>query len=196
MLNIEVVAVSDLVQDPENARKHSERNMEAIVNSYKEFGQRKPIIVTQDGVVVAGNGQLLAARQLGFLTMEIVRTPKEWTEAQIKAFAIADNRTAELAEWNGEALLANLLDAQAHDLLAITGFSDTDLKILTQIYGDIPLPDEPYTPKEKGDDEEHAIVIHIPVSALVKERWDYLWNLQTGSPDERVIAILDAIGAE
>jgi ParB-like chromosome segregation protein Spo0J len=195
MLKIEEVAVSDLTLDPDNARKHSERNMEAIVTSYREFGQQKPIVVTQDGIVVAGNGQLEAARQLGFKTIQVVRVPKEWTAEQIKAFAVADNRTAELAEWNGEVLLANLLDAQSHDLLALTGFSEIDLKILTQIYGDIPLPDEPYAPKDK-EETEHAFVIHIPVSEAVKTRWDLIWNETNGTPDERVTEILDSLGAE
>ena len=103
-MNIETVAVQDLQQDPNNARKHDTKNLDAIAYSLKTFGQRKPIVVSQDNVVIAGNGTLTAAKQLGWTEITIARVPADWSQDQIKAYALADNRSAELAEWDKDVL--------------------------------------------------------------------------------------------
>jgi hypothetical protein len=112
-LQIETVAIDSLTPDPTNARKHDAKNLDAIAGSLKLFGQRKPIVVTPDNVVVAGNGTLQAAKQLGWSEIVIARTPRGWTWEQIKAFALADNRTAELAEWDSEILKDQMLELDA-----------------------------------------------------------------------------------
>ena len=99
-LKIEAVPSKDLLLDPRNARKHSAENLAAISESLKAFGQRKPIVVTSENVVVAGNGTLEAARSLGIEKVDVVRVPNDWSDDQVKAFALADNRSAELAEWD------------------------------------------------------------------------------------------------
>ena len=109
-LKIEQVPIEKLTFDPSNARKHSDANLAAIAESLKQFGQRKPIVVTADGVIVAGNGTVEAARLLGLTDVDVVRVPKDWDSDRVKAFALADNRTAELAEWNPEVLSAQLLE--------------------------------------------------------------------------------------
>jgi len=114
-LKIEAVPSNDLLLDPRNARKHSAENLAAISESLKAFGQRKPIVVTSENVVVAGNGTLEAARSLGMQKVDVVRVPKDWSDDQIKAFALADNRTAELAEWNHVELSEQLSDLQVAD---------------------------------------------------------------------------------
>lgn len=113
-LRIENIKIADLKFDPQNARKHSVQNLEAITGSLKLFGQRKPIIVTPDNYVVAGNGTLQAAINLGWDEIVISRTPLGWTWDQIKAYALADNRTAELAEWDPEILKEQLLELDAN----------------------------------------------------------------------------------
>jgi ParB-like chromosome segregation protein Spo0J len=115
-LRTENISIRHLLSDPKNARKHSKRNIEAIKASLKQFGQRKPIIVTKDNVIVAGNGTIEAAKELGWTDIEIVRTPEEWSKEETQAFALADNRTAELAEWNEEVLSAQLLELQESGL--------------------------------------------------------------------------------
>ena len=115
-LKIEMVSTEWLTFDPRNARKHSDSNLSAIAESLKQFGQRKPIVITHDNVVVAGNGTLEAARTLGIKELACVRAPKEWTDEQLMAFALADNRSAELAEWNPEVLSAQLLELYEADL--------------------------------------------------------------------------------
>ena len=109
-LKIEQVPVEKLTFDPSNARKHSDANLAAIAESLKQFGQRKPIVVNAENVIVAGNGTVEAARLLGLTDVDVVRVPKDWSADQVKAFALADNRTAELAEWNPEVLSAQLLE--------------------------------------------------------------------------------------
>lgn len=112
-LRIESVKVDSLNLDPANARQHNQSNIEAISGSLKLFGQRKPLVITSDNFVVAGNGTLEAAKALGWDDIFIVRIPSDWTHEQIKAYALADNRTAEMAEWNPEILKDQLLELDA-----------------------------------------------------------------------------------
>lgn len=101
-MKTETVAIHKLSIDPANVRTHGSRNIEAIKASLLRFGQQKPIVADPHGVVLAGNGTLTAARELGWETIEVVRTELE--SADRVAFSIADNRTSELAEWDFEAL--------------------------------------------------------------------------------------------
>jgi DNA modification methylase len=112
-MKIETLQIKDLTPDPTNARQHDEKNLKAIQGSLKEFGQRKPIVITEDGVIVAGNGTVEAAKRLGWLKIDAVKVPSDWTADQIKAFALADNRTAELAAWSPEVLAAQLVELEA-----------------------------------------------------------------------------------
>lgn len=113
-LSVQSVRIASLTPDPTNARKHSKRNLDAIAASLEDFGQRRPLVVTAAGVVIAGNGTLEAARSLGWTHVSITRTPDDWTYEQARAYAIADNRTAELAEWDAEVLADQLLDLDAN----------------------------------------------------------------------------------
>lgn len=122
--------IADLSADPANARKHSERNIEAIMASLRRFGQQKPIVVDLSGVVRAGNGTLEAAKRLGWT--EIDATISELTGSEMTAYAIADNRTAELAEWDDEILAASLhgLVTDDEELALATGYDEAELEKL------------------------------------------------------------------
>ena len=109
-LAIETLPISELTPDPNNARRHDAANLLAIAGSLEQFGQRKPIVIDQANVVVAGNGTLDAAKKLGWSTIQVVRVPADWSPTQIKAFALADNRTAELASWDKATLDAQLAE--------------------------------------------------------------------------------------
>jgi ParB-like chromosome segregation protein Spo0J len=111
-MKIESVAVDTLHLDEGNARLHDRKNLEALMGSLRQFGQRKPIVVTDDNVVVAGNGTLTAARMMDWTKIDVVRVPEDWTQEKIMAFALADNRTAELATWDSELLALQLLELQ------------------------------------------------------------------------------------
>jgi ParB-like chromosome segregation protein Spo0J len=129
-MKYETVKVADLSNDPANARKHGEKNIATIVASLRRFGMQKPIVVDSSGVVRAGNGTLEAARQLGWDTIQIVRT--ELTSSDAIAYAIADNRTSELAEWDDDILAAQLQGLLTEDeaLLDAAGFDEDELAAL------------------------------------------------------------------
>jgi ParB-like chromosome segregation protein Spo0J len=124
------VKIGDLVLDPANARKHSPRNIKAIAASLQRFGQQKPIVVDKSNVVRAGNGQLQAAIELGWDEIEVVVT--SLTGAEAAAYAIADNRTAELAEWDDPVLKATLeaLADEDRALLDACGYTEEELDAL------------------------------------------------------------------
>lgn len=128
-LVVESVAIVELKKDPRNARKHPERNLSAVRSSLERFGQQKPIVIGKDGTVIAGNGTLEAATALGWTHIDVVRT--ELTEKEAIAFGIADNKTAELAEWDFE-MLAGLLAEIDPESRTTTGFADYEIEPLLQ----------------------------------------------------------------
>jgi DNA modification methylase len=113
-LEIETRPISYLRPDPNNARKHDAKNIDAIAKSLARFGQRKPIVIIGDGTIVAGNGTVEAAKQLGWTEIVCARAPWKWTPEEVKAYALADNRTAELAEWDETELAKQLMELEAH----------------------------------------------------------------------------------
>ncbi len=150
-LKIEHVSLEWLEFDPRNARKHSDKNLAAIAESLKQFGQRKPIVITHDNVVVAGNGTLEAARFLGWSEIAVVRAPNDWSQEQLMAFALADNRSAELAEWNPEILSAQLLELyEAETDIEALGF-ELPQQIETDPIEEDELPEAKVTRVERGD---------------------------------------------
>lgn len=126
-MKIESAPIESLFVDPANVRKHGERNLKAIKASLSRWGQQKPIVVDGKGRVVAGNGTLDAAVALGWSEIDVVRT--DLVGAEAVAYAIADNRTAELAEWDlpdlAETLAALQKDAGVDELA--TGYTADEI---------------------------------------------------------------------
>jgi ParB-like chromosome segregation protein Spo0J len=140
-MKIESVKVGELKFDPENARQHDEKNLRAIEESLREFGQRKPIVITKSGVIVAGNGTVEAATRLGWPTIEAVTIPDDWTSEKIKAFALADNRTAELAAWNTEILNAQLQELKESEInIQLLGFEVKNLDLPEDLFSEAEAP--------------------------------------------------------
>jgi len=134
VLKIKRLPVEGLTHDPDNARARGPRAVEAIANSLDAFGQQKPIVVTKGGVVIAGNGTLDAAKLLGWESLEC--QVADLSPTQARAFAVADNRTAELAFWNDAQLLRALNAAQEAEMLDATGFDEADLEALARCLRD------------------------------------------------------------
>lgn len=149
------VAVSSLTPDPRNARLHDERNLEATMTSLTLYGQRKPIVVNKrDQVIEAGNGTLACARQLGWTHIAAVFVDDDPTMAT--GYAVADNRTAELAEWDDDQLAELLQElSEAECDLASMGWSVEEVEEILGASegsggGDDPGPTEPPAkPKSK-----------------------------------------------
>lgn len=152
--------LKDLTPDPANLRRHPERNIEAIMASLRRFGQQKPIVADKDGIVWAGNGTLEAAKRLGWETIEVVRTNLTGVEAT--AFAIADNRTSELADWDLDGLdvMLKSLSEQGFELSDI-GFSQGDVEEL--------LGKDQWESEQDAEDDVHPDVYQERISIVVSD---------------------------
>ena len=115
--------ITDLKPLPGNPRRG---DVEAVMRSYDQFGQRKPIVARPDGTVIAGNHQLEAAKRLGWSEIAVVTVDDD--DLTAKAYALADNRTGDLGTYNDEALAEMLADVAVDpDLLSATGYTELDL---------------------------------------------------------------------
>lgn len=147
-MKIEIRALDELSEDPANVRRHPPRNIDAITGSLLRFGQVKPIVINPKGVILAGNGLYRAARELAEADRAGVRPyPGPRTEdgrpglavietdlrpIDATSYAIADNRTAELAEWDADGLAKILAELEAEDPEAAlaTGFDADEFEAL------------------------------------------------------------------
>ena len=146
--------VARLRPDPDNARVHDERNLEAIRASLEAHGQQKPIVLRPDGkTVAAGSDTLLAARSLGWKWIAAIRYDRD--PDGVAAYAVTDNRSAELASWD-EATLARLFrhyDEVEGGRAMLVGWSADDVEaLLTQPAGPAPPDDFP----SPGEDADHV----------------------------------------
>lgn len=124
--------ITQLHADPDNARRHPDRNIEAIMASLAKFGQQAPaVFVLRKGkkIIIKGNGLLAAAKALGWTRLAAVRSGL--AEQDAKAYAIADNRTTDLSDFDEELLAAQLaeLDEADYDLASI-GYTDAEFQEL------------------------------------------------------------------
>ena len=125
-MKIEQWNLSDIKPYPNNPRVN-DAAVDAVAKSIQEFGFRVPLVVDKEGVIVCGHTRYKAALKLG-LEKVPVHVAKDLTPEQIKAYRIADNKTAELAEWNYELLPIELSELKAADFdLQFLGFSKDEL---------------------------------------------------------------------
>jgi hypothetical protein len=125
-LKIEDVPLDLLTPDPRNARLHPPENKAAVMESIRRFGMRSALVVRREGMIVlAGNLRLECLRELGFEKAPCLIVDDD--ESAAAAFALADNRTAEMAEWDNEVLAAILSNIQNEDARAL-GWTDHDLE--------------------------------------------------------------------
>ncbi len=151
-----LVDIDSLRPDPNNARMHPDENLDAIAKSLEKFGQQKPIVVSDKGVVIAGNGQLEAAKRLHWRRIAAVTTDLKGIDAA--AFAIADNRTGELSQWDMTKLsegLKSLVDKFGANEIGFAGYTPEELEQFfvansprmeeTSNEDDVPLPPDAAT---------------------------------------------------
>lgn len=125
--NSEVWPIGRIKIDPRNTRLHDEGQIEAIRASIREFGVTFPALVRESGVLIAGEGRVTAAKAEGLIEFPVV-VARGWTEAQCRAYSIADNRLTDLSSFDATKLRIELsgLKAEGFDL-DLTGFSDDAL---------------------------------------------------------------------
>lgn len=136
--------MSDLVLLPGNPRRG---DVDAVARSLTRFGQRKPIVVNDDGVIIAGNHTFQAALQCGWSHIAVIDA-SDLDGAEQRAYALADNRLSDLAEYDDGLLLEALLE---HDDLSGLGYSNADLDELRARVNEpinmSPSGDERFTPR-------------------------------------------------
>lgn len=126
MLSVEYKATGELIPYVNNSRTHSEEQVQQVAASIKEFGFTNPILIDEQGSIIAGHGRLAAAQ---ILQMEQVPTItlSGLSDAQRKAYVIADNKLALNAGWDYEVLKLEILDLDGDIDLSLLGFDDNEL---------------------------------------------------------------------
>ena len=124
---IVMVGRADLKAYDRNSRTHSEEQVAQLARSIQEWGWTIPVLIDPDRNVIAGHGRLLAAAALGIADVPCM-IAQGWTEAQKRAYVLADNRLAENAGWDDDLLAEEIgFLAEADFDLGLTGFSDKEL---------------------------------------------------------------------
>jgi ParB-like chromosome segregation protein Spo0J len=127
---VERWAVSRLVPYARNARTHSEAQVAQIAASIHEWGWTTPVLVDEAGGLIAGHGRVMAARKLGIPEVPVM-VARGWSEAQKRAYVIADNKLALNAGWDEELLRVELSDLRGTGAdLSLIGFGDDELSSL------------------------------------------------------------------
>lgn len=157
-MQINEVEVSALIPYAKNSRTHDDAQVAQIAASIKEFGWTNPILVDGDKGVIAGHGRLLAARKLGYDKVPVIEL-KHMTEAQKRAYVIADNKLALNAGWDNNFLALELQDLKDQDFdLTLLGFDDKELdallapEIVEGLTDEDEVPEPPKEPKTKLGD--------------------------------------------
>jgi site-specific DNA-methyltransferase (adenine-specific) len=149
---VERRAIGTLLPYAKNSRTHSDAQVAQIAASMKEWGWTTPVLVDEQGQIIAGHGRVMAARKLDYKEVPVM-VATGWTEAQKRAYVIADNKLALNAGWDMDLLKVELQDLQTDFDLGLTGFTDEELKSLLAETtegltdeDDVPeVPEEPVT---------------------------------------------------
>ena len=128
--HVERRPVDQLIPYARNARTHSEAQVAQLAASIREWGWTVPVLIDEDGTLIAGHGRVLAARKLGLVDVPVM-VARGWSEAQQQAYRLADNQLAVNADWDLDLLKVNLADLREMGAdLQLLGFSDDELTTL------------------------------------------------------------------
>ena len=167
-MKIENRPLADIKPYERNPRQNDSA-VDAVAASIREFGFRQPIVVDADGVVIVGHTRLKAAQQLG-LEKVPVHVAGDLSDAQKKAYRIADNQTASIATWDLELLPIELAELKELDIdLGLLGFDDDDLARLLNptLMDGLTDPDAvPEPPDERREVVLHVVVAQQPLGIL------------------------------
>jgi ParB-like chromosome segregation protein Spo0J len=171
-MSLEIIyrPLDDLIPYARNSRTHSDEQVAQIAASIREFGFTNPILIDEQGGIIAGHGRVLAARKLKIEEIPTI-TLAGLTEAQKRAYVIADNKLALNAGWDMDMLRAEIEELQGVDFdLSLLGFGDEELsKITESIEADMPDLDsgdrEPFQQKTFILHDEQAAVVDDAITA-------------------------------
>lgn len=131
-IQIEYRDVSDLALDPRNPRQHSQKQVNQIADSIREFGFVMPVVVDDRSQVVIGHARVLAAKRLGMTRVPVIEL-HHLSKAQLKALRIADNKLALHGAWDERLLAESFLEIKELDIeldLGLTGFAYPEIEIV------------------------------------------------------------------
>jgi ParB-like chromosome segregation protein Spo0J len=154
---VEIWPLERLTANPHNARIHGPQQIEQIRASLREFGWTMPVLVRENGMLIAGHGRLEAAKLEGITEVPTI-VARGWTEAQCQAYAICDNKLTEASHWDEELLRLELGDLrEAGFNLTLTGFDQDELDRLLVVDRDLDgdpdnAPEPPAEPISKPGD--------------------------------------------
>lgn len=163
-----LVPLDVLHEDPRNARTHDERSIDALTISLTRFGQRAPLIVQRQGMIVrGGNGRLLAMRTMGWTHCAALIVDE--ADAEAVAFAIADNRTADLSSWD-YGKLDEQLQSLDESVLPVLGFTPEELDSisLSASWSGTVMPEQ--AAASKPDADFKAVTLKVQKESLVEVR--------------------------
>ncbi|MBY0562457.1 ParB/Srx family N-terminal domain-containing protein [Hyphomicrobium sp.] len=163
--NVEMRSVKELIPYARNPRKHSDEQVAQLAASIKEFGWTIPVLVDETGTLIAGHGRIMAAQRLGLSEVPTM-TAKGWSEAQKRAYVIADNQLTLNSTWDKELLGVELEGLKEMNFnLDLVGFSS---KELGSIFGkEMEAGDAPVTDLDeiwaviaycKGEQDQAALI--------------------------------------
>lgn len=148
----------DWLKPYKNNPRDNESAVEPVANSIREFGFKVPIVATSDGEVINGHTRLKAAKLLNLEKVPVI-IANDLTDEQIKAFRLADNKTAEIAEWDLELLLDELSEIQRLDM-TMFGFEDADFQ-LDDIEEDTNLEPDQEEPEVRESFVNHGDIFQL-----------------------------------
>ena len=162
---IEHRPVGSLTPYSNNPRKHPERQLVKLAASIAEFGLVMPVLIDEDGVIIAGEARVAAAKRLGLTEVPVI-VAHQWSKAQVRAYRLADNKLAELATWDADAL--------AIELAAIIEMDETPIEILGWETAEADLILEG-NKKAKTSEDEADEQLEVPADPVT--RAGDLWQL-------------------
>ena len=144
------IDITEIIPYANNPRDNS-KAIDAVAASIREFGFKVPVVIDRNNILITGHTRLEAAKKLGLEKIPAIRAA-DLTEAQVKAFRLADNKVGEIATWDDSALAAELqaLDDLNFDMSDF-GFSEDDLGDNTDDIADPEIPENPDPITQPGD---------------------------------------------
>ena len=171
--DISRVGIDKLIPYINNAKQHTDEQITRIASSIREFGFVNPVLIDKEFNIIAGHGRVMAAKKLGLTEVPCVYV-EGLTEAQRKAYILADNRLGELAEWDMDIVTSELEALQQFDFdIDLTGFELPDEEDDTEVVED-EVPDVPEQPVTKLGDlwqlGEHRLICGDSTDPAVIDR--------------------------
>jgi ParB-like chromosome segregation protein Spo0J len=166
---LEYIAIGDLKPYEANSRTHSAEQVQQIARSIEEFGFTNPVLIDQDNGIIAGHGRVEAAKQVSMDLIPCIRL-SHLSEAQKRAYVIADNKLALNAGWDDATLRSEIEALQDLEFdISLLGFDDIELGKMF---------DEPEEPQLK--DEQYSEVFNIIVECKDEDEQEKIFNRLDG----------------